>query len=122
MSEDNELEEVPTQDVIDRLKQQFPNRTLSRFVIKDQGDEHVFILTSPNREEWKKYRVECKSSGEDIERMEIAVERAALAQIRWPEREEVKALFASKPGIIANFAGELNDLVGTNAEVSSKKL
>ena len=112
--------QVPEPSVIDAIKAEFPNRRVKRVVMDDDGEELVFVLTSPIREEWKKYRREMTDAASDIEKMEGAIERAALAQIRWPLRPEVREIFENRPGIIQNFALEITKLAGAHAEVSAK--
>ncbi len=115
------MSEIPSSEIA-RAKGEFSDREVVNISIADGDNEHAFLMTSPKREEWKKYRREVTESANDIEKIEAAIERAALAQIRWPSRDEVKALFDRRPGIIQLFADELAKLAGAQSEVVSKKL
>lgn len=114
-------DEIPSSEIA-RVKNEFADREAVNVSISDGSNEHLFLMTSPKREEWKKYRREVTESGNDIEKIEAAIERAALAQIRYPSRDDVKALFDRRPGIIQLFADELAKLAGAQSEVVSKKL
>lgn len=117
-----ETEERPDQATVDKIKALYPDRDVVRIVMADPSGDFPFLLTSPKREEWKKYRQEMVKAGSDIEQVEAAIERAALAQIRWPDRQEVQALFDRKPGMVQNFAEEIAKLAGVHAESRVKKL
>lgn len=118
MSKDIHAE--PDAGIIDPIKAANPHRAVAVVTMKVAGTDHHFVMTSPNREERRKYIGEMKSAGTDIEKIECAIEKAALAQIKWPEREQVKTLFEYHAGMIQNFADELAKLDGSGAEVRSK--
>jgi hypothetical protein len=115
-------EETPPADAIARAKADFPNREVERVVLADGDKEYVFLMVSPNREEWRRFRREMVAAGTDLEKIEQAIEFAALRSIQWPSRDDVKALFDSKPGIIQNFAEPISKLAGSHVEVVAKKL
>lgn len=98
-----------------------PERDVQAMVFLTGESEWFFVLTSPNRDEWRKYRTEINKAGDDDIAIEGAIERAALAQIRFPERDEVKKIFDRKPGLILNFAPVLSRLAGMSAEAVEKK-
>lgn len=118
----------PNKETIERVKSQHSDRSIHLTTATDGDDVYHFIMTGPNRAEYKKFYDELlgakekKTDAEMVEAVHIAVERAALAQIRWPERAEVQGLFDRKPGLVENFRDELHRLAGANAEVHSKKL
>lgn len=115
-------DEQPEAGVIAKIKSDFPSREIARIVMTAGEEEFIFVLTSPIREEWRKYRREITAAANDIEKIEDAIASAARAQIRWPARDEVKEVFERKPGIIQLFADELATLAGSHAEVVAKKL
>jgi hypothetical protein len=117
-----EEEEMPSASVIGQLKAQLPGRDLHRIEMKAGENVFVFVMTGPTRTEWKKYRDECTKGAGDFEKLEMAIERAAMAQIRWPAREEVKDIFELNPGLIQHFAENLNKLAGAEVESTAKKL
>jgi len=122
----------PSQDVIDKLKAQFPDRALRLVELHDpnaSGDESLwFIMTGPNKGEYKKFCDEilagrdAKGEAAKNEAIQSAVEKAALAQIRWPSRDEVKELFEARPALASAFPAELHAAAGQNFEVRAKKL
>ncbi len=118
----------PSKEVIDRIKAQFPDRALNLVELHDGDESYHFVMTGPNKDEYKKYvsemvaAREVKNDAEKNEKLTEAVERAALAMIRWPARDEVKALFESKPAMSSSFANHLHNMAGQNFEVRSKKL
>lgn len=118
----------PGQEVIDGLKAKFPNRSLHLVEAFDGDESYHFVMTGPNREEYRKLTDELLSAKEakddraKNDALRTAVERAALAMIRWPDRDVVQELFAAKPAMSANFAEELHKSAGSNFEVRSKKL
>lgn len=116
---------------ITMLKAKFPDRTLHSVEIgdgEDGGELYQFIITGPTATEYKKYQdemLEARAKGKDKEQMEAAqsaIRRAALAQIRYPERAEVERLFEMKPGLISHFGEELPKAAGETLKVRSKKL
>jgi hypothetical protein len=113
-------ENLVPDDVIATIKAQFPHRKVKVITIEDDGESLPFLMTSPVREEWKMYRVKITAAGQNIEAIEGAIESAALAQIRYPDRESVKAIFDARPGIVQSFAEELAKLAGAQVEVTSK--
>ncbi len=113
---------APDESVISKLKVQHKDRALHLVEMTDGEESLFFVLSGPNREEWRKYTREMTESERDVEKMTAAIERAALAQIRWPDREEVKQLFDTKPGIVSNFGEELSKAAGSHVEVRTKKL
>lgn len=124
----------PSQEKIDFIKSQFPDRVLylveAVVVDKDTSEETVLtaLMTAPTRQEYQFYTNKMIAAGDakdDAERLwqtRAAIENAALAQIRWPERDEVKKVFDSRPEMIDKFAPKIQEAAGSNVEVRSKKL
>lgn len=118
----------PSKDVIDRVKASHPDRSLRLVEAIDGEDTYFFIMTGAAREEYKKFTDEmlsgkdAKDDKQQIENIRGAIERAALAQIRHPDREECKRIFNFKPAMIQNFAEEIQRAAGANVEVRSKNL
>lgn len=124
----------PPQDKIDFIKSQFPERALYEIdavaVDKDTGEETVLtvIMTGPSREEYRFFinkmlaAKETKDEGDRLWAIRSSIENAALAQIRWPEREEVRKAFDSRPEMVDGFAAKLQMAAGSNVELRSKKL
>jgi len=110
----------PTTAHMEPIKAQYPNRVVDSVEMKVGEKSFHFILTSPTRDERKKYVQEMKAAGQDIEKIEAAIEKAALAQIRWPDRPVVIEIFNNHSGLIQHFADELANLDGSGAEVRSK--
>lgn len=98
-----------------------PEREVKAFVIEAGAKALFCVVTSPTRIEWTKYRADMAKAGSSDDQIEAAIERAALAQIRYPERSEVERFFNAKPGVIPMFAKILSDLVGAGAEAREKK-
>jgi hypothetical protein len=118
MSEELEQQRTAARE---QVTAKYPERDVQAVVLKTGESEWFFVLTSPNRDEWRKYRTELSKAGEDDIACEGAIERAALAQIRHPDRDEVKKIFDRKPGLILNFAPLLSTLAGLKAEAVEKK-
>ncbi len=123
----------PSKEVIDKIKAQFPDRALRLVELVDaesgsDGESIFFVMTGPNRDEYKKFVDEmlsakdAKGDSERNERLTAAVEKAALAMIRWPDRAEVVELFRNRPALSSAFPKELHASAGANFEVRSKKL
>lgn len=110
----------PDSSIIDPIKAQFPNRAVATVTMTVAGKDFNFVMTSPNRDERKKYISEMKAAGNGIEKIETAIEKAALAMIRWPARDVVTEIFNNHSGMIQHFADELAKLDGSGAEVHSK--
>ena len=123
----------PPDDKIEYLRTQFPDRALYEVdavaVDKDSGDDIVLtvVMTGPTRDEYRFYvnkmiaAKDVKDEGDRLWATRQAIENAALAQIRWPEREEVKRVFDSRPEMVDGFAAEIQRAAGANIELRSKK-
>jgi hypothetical protein len=48
--------------------------------------------------------------------------RTPSAQIRWPDRDDVKALLGKFPAAVEKFADKLHETAGGTIELRSKKL
>jgi len=120
--------EEPSADVISGLKSKFPNRALQLVEAVDGDESYFFIMTGCNKDEYQKFNddvMSAKDSKDDKSKaaaFRSAVERTAIAMIKWPDRETVEALFKEKPAMSMNFAEELHKAAGSNVEVRSKKL
>lgn len=122
----------PTKDQIDRIKAQYADRSLHLVEVADKeegGDTYFFVMTGQTRDEHKKYVEEMldghETKGGDkmvVAAIRKAVETAALAMIRHPDREEAKRVFDLKPMMIEKFSEQLKSHAGSNVEVRSKKL
>ena len=124
----------PPDEKIEYLKTQFPDRALYEVdavaVDKDTGDDVVLtvVMTGPTRDEYRFFTnkliaaTDIKDTGDKMWAIRAAVENAALAQIRWPEREEVKRVFDSRPEMVDGFAEKLREAAGSNIELRSRKL
>jgi hypothetical protein len=115
-------DQLPDDETIQKIKARYPGRSLHFAELTENGEKHVFILTGPSKVEYKKFQDDFKAAGNDSTKLTLAVESSALAQIRWPEREDVQALFENKPGLVQHFAPLLVEFAGSNAEVRSGKL
>jgi hypothetical protein len=126
------MAEMPTEERILALKSQFPDRVLKLIEAVDgkDGDEVVLnlVMTGPTRDEYNFYvekmikAKETKDEGDRVKAMRAAVEIAALAQIRWPDREAVKKEFEARPQMIDSFASTLDQLSGGQIELRAKNL
>jgi hypothetical protein len=119
----------PTPEKIAEIKAKYPDRALELIEAKDGEDEIAhFVLTGPLREEYKKFSDEmlaakdAKQESDKLASIRGAIERAALAQIRWPDRETVQALFNARPAMVDGFAEVLHKAAGSNVELRAKKL
>lgn len=120
----DETQDAEVKKALEQVRASFPDREVEA-VEFDMGAGKpplFFILTAPDRDEWKKFRSELRKSKNDDDAAENAIERAALAMIRWPERTEVQRIFNRKPGMIGNFAEVISRLAGVDAEAREKKL
>lgn len=119
----------PTKEKIEQIKAQFPDRVLYEVEAVDADDKIMtFVMTGPTRDEYKFFinkmiaAREMKDESDKLWAVRTAVENAAIAQIRWPDREEVKKAFDARPEMIDGFAAELQKAAGSNVELRSKKL
>lgn len=121
--EEVQEEQVPPPLVVKQLKMKHPDRTLHvADMTTATGETLTFVLVAPLRAEWKKYRDEIQSVAGDIDKVETAIEKAALNLIKWPERKEVLEIFETHPGIIQHFNGLIAKIGSAEVEVRSKKL
>lgn len=118
----------PSSEKIAELKSKFPDRELHSVDFVDGSEVvSVVVMTGPNREEYKKFVADIQRAGESkpadkLEAIRFAIEQNALAQIRWPDRDDVKALFARVPAAVEKFADKLHETAGGTIELRSKKL
>jgi hypothetical protein len=120
---------APPEDKIKAIKELFPDRALFLIEATDADEEVMsFVMTAPERGEYKLFieavykSREHKSETDKIWAMRQAVENAALAQIRWPSREECMAAFRARPAMIDGFMEEMHKAAGEQIQVRSKKL
>lgn len=116
------FKDPPSEDVVIKLKAKFPNRSLHSVEIDVSGETFYFLMTGPTKVEFKKYHEELKAAGSDGVKLIQAVETAALAQLRWPEREDIQALFEHYPGLPTHFGEYIGEFAGVNADSRAKKL
>lgn len=114
--------DAPSPEKINELKARFPGRVLRLVELVDGDEAFSFVITGPNREEYKKFRHDLVEAGESAEKLHDAAEKAALAQIRWPDRDTVRELFDAHPAFPMSFAGELTKAAGAHVEVRAKNL
>lgn len=112
----------PDEMAIAQVKAKYPDRALELVSLTANGDEYHFVMTGPSGPEWKKFLEETSAASGNAAAGSLAIERAALAQIRWPERDEVRRIFDSKPALVGNLAEVLTRMAGVEAEVRAKKL
>lgn len=124
----------PTQEKIDQIKAQFPDREVYAVdavaVDQDKNEDYLttFLMTGPLREEYKMYVnkvIASRDEKDDANRLwaqRMAVENAALAQIRWPDREEARKAFDGRQEMVDLFAEKLREMAGANVELRTKKL
>jgi hypothetical protein len=124
----------PTQEQIDFVKSQYPDRALyvvdAAIPSKDGDDEDVLtvLMTGPTRDEYKMFvnkmmaAKDTKDEADKLWSIRTAIENAALGQIRWPDRDTVRAAFNARPEMIDGFAAELQKAAGSNIELRSKRL
>lgn len=119
----------PSAEVIARLKEKYPDRSLHLVDVTHGDDKHYFVMTGANHYEYKKFNDEIlgardtgKTEADKNDKLMAAVRTAAIAMIRWPDRPDVEKLFHDKPGMVAGFAEQIHEHAGTNSEVRSKKL
>ena len=120
----------PSADRIAQLKTQFSDRSLHIVdVIGDDGEaQYCFIMTSPSSDEMAKFceeainAEEAKDAKEQRRMLHGAISRAAMAQIRWPERDEVRKIFEYNSEMLWKIGPLLRKHAGEGAEFRSKKL
>lgn len=134
MESEFKASDEPTQQQIAQIKAQFPTRSLHRIELSPdlkegvELDTLVFVMTGPNVGEYEKYVEDVHKANaitDPLDRtraLRSAVQRNALAQIRWPDRDRVMDLFANYPAMSMSFAGLLHSTAGSSYEVRSKKL
>ena len=120
---------TPSQDKIEQLKAQYPDRALLLVEAMDADDKVMsFVMTGPTKDEYKFFvgkllaAREIKDEQDKLWSMRAAVENAALAQIRWPDRDECKKAFDARPEMVDGFHEELRKAAGANIELRSRKL
>jgi hypothetical protein len=120
---------APSQEKIDQIKQQFPDRPLFLVDAVDSEEQVMtFVMTGPTRDEYRFYTnkmlaaKETKDQADQLWEMRMIAENAALSQIRWPDREECKKAFEMRPEMVDNFHAELRKAAGSLIEFRSKKL
>lgn len=103
------------------VRTKYPERECESVIVESRGESFGFVMTSPDRVEWRKYRQEISAAGKDLATVEEAMERAVTAQIRYPERETVKALFNKRPAMANALVDLLHRLAGEGSEAREKK-
>lgn len=113
--------ESPADEEVDKIKAQWKDREVRELEMSDEYGDYSFIVTSPSKAEWSKYVQEMTNAKGDFDLGVKAIERLALAQVKWPERAHVMQLFEKRPGMIQNFAEPLSELAGTGVKATIKK-
>lgn len=122
------MAETPNEETIKRLKAANPDRAFRLVEMSNEDGDIAFVMTGPTRPEYTKYQeeisagLEKKTEKEKADALRAATERAALAQIRWPERAVAAAEFDKHPAMILKFADLIHDMAGDSLEVRSKKI
>jgi hypothetical protein len=118
----------PPQDKLESIRSLFPGRALFLVEAMDAEEQAMsFVMTAPERGEYRLFveqifkAREQKNDVDKIWATRAAVENAALAQIRWPSREECMEAFQKRPAMIDGFAEELQKAAGEQIEFRSKK-
>lgn len=118
----------PSKEAIEKLKSEHTDRSLLHVEIDHEEVTYHFLMTGPNDVEYKKFMTElldAKDKAKESEQMDgvrDATKRAAMAQIRWPDRDAVKELFNRFPAMSSRFREKLHEAAGASSEVRSKKL
>jgi len=124
------MAEVPA-EVVTRLKEQFSDRSLhqvEKFDPEDVSVTYTFVMTGPTRDELDKFEQDMLATDKLADRLDkknairTAATVAALAQIRWPDRDECKRIFGLHPEMVYSFAHDLRRFAGDNFETRTKKL
>jgi hypothetical protein len=119
----------PAKTDIDAVKSKHADRSVHRVTASAPDlDEYVFIMTGASQVEYEKYQqdmlaaTEKKDLAQRTEATISAARKGALAQIKWPAREQVVRLFDQYPLMPLQFTDELGKMAGDSFEVRSKKL
>lgn len=120
----------PTAEQIAHLKEKYADRSLHQVEKYAPKDEvvYTFIMTGPTRDELDMFdqrlmkASEIKDAAEKKSAIRSTVEAAALAQIRWPDRDEAKRVLALHPEMVYSFADDIRNFAGANFETRTKKL
>lgn len=122
---------TPSDEKIAQIKSEFPDRPLFIVEAVDQEEQVMaFVMTAPTRDEYKFYTNKMlalkedakKDSADQLWAMRQVAENAALAQIRWPDRDTCKKAFDARPEMVDNFHAELRKAAGSLIEFRTKKL
>jgi hypothetical protein len=124
------MAEVPA-EIITQLKEKYPDRSLHQVEKFDPGDAAViytFVMTGPTRDELDKLDQEMLSTDKVTDKLDkknairSVSEKAAIAMIRWPERDEVKRIFGLHPEMVYSFVHDIRKFAGDSFETRTKKL
>lgn len=121
----------PSPEIIKQLKEKHSDRSLhqlEKFDADDSDVKYTFLVTGPTRDEldmMDQELLKCESVADKHDykvKIRNVAEKAAYAQIRWPEREEVKRIFGLHPEMSFSFVKDLRKFAGDSFETRSKKL
>jgi len=124
------MADIPA-EVVAQLKEKHSDRSLHQVDKYDPDDTSVsytFVMTGPNRDELDKFEQEMLATDKVSDKHEkksairTAIEKAALAQIRWPDRDEVKRIFGLHSEMVFSFATDLRHFAGDTFATRTKKL
>lgn len=124
----HEPNKEPGRETIEKLKSEHPDRSLLHIEVDHEGDTYHFLMTGPNEVEYRKFCTDifdAKAKEKESDQMDgirDASKRAALAQIRWPDRPDVEPMFKRFPAMPQRFRDEIHKAAGASAEVRAKKL
>ncbi len=119
--------EEPGKEVVERISAEFSARVVKQITVDSAGDVLHFVVTGPNKAEYKKFSDEILKAGESkadsdrIEKMGAATDKFCLAMIRWPDRAMVVEIFDNRPALSGSLAEYIQKLAGTGSEVREKK-
>jgi hypothetical protein len=119
----------PTDEIKAAVKAKYPDRAVLHCEATNPDLETFhFLLTGPTRAEFEKMQQEIlasKDRKDDTEKTAGVIDaarKATLAQVRWPERDQVIAIFDMYPLMPLQFMDTLGKAAGDSFEVRSKKV
>lgn len=116
------MDDEQLKTAVEQAKARWPESDVEAIEVDVGKETLAFVMRSPNRDEWKKYRGEMAKARGDEDAIEGAVERCALAMITHPARDQVAKIFARKPGVILTLGPVIARMAGVEAEAREKKL
>ena len=119
----------PSQAEIDAIKASYPLRSVHLVeLVSNSDDPVVFVMTGPSSAEYERFVEEVQAATtvkDEYQRsrnLRTVVQNAALAQIRWPSKDDARATFEMYPAMSVALAEQLHNSAGASYEVRAKKL